>query len=364
MQNIEKVIKNLTQEGFIILRKPSKEGEDIDVFFEDLKKAEEIVKKYGFIITNKQKKFIETVKYENESLVILEIANNLLRSSKIRVKIRSEYLKKYLENPKKNDMWLRSLRYLLSLRRDKKAFEFFNKNKAILLKNNFYLDYLENNPFKCDIDLELFFKNKVVFILKCLGMKYFFILGFNKLKFHINSLKNKKTIAIVGVDGAGKSSIIDILTKYNIKTIYMGFKGFEFEKFYKKIIGKNFFLTFLVHFFVFLENWIRFLKAKIYNLKGYDVVFDRYPKIEYQLNESFANKLIYNLFYKYFFPKVDVIMLYVSPNIILKRKEELSLKEIKSQQNKLKNISNIVMNNDGDICKTVNLILKIIYEGV
>ena len=362
MKNIKEIINGLQNKGFILLRMPRKEGEDIDMFFYDLNKASNLLEEYGFVMTNKQKNFIEAVKYIDKSLVIIEVANTLLRSSKIRVKLKKIYEYQYLENPTKNDIWLRSLRYILALRRDKKAIDFFNKNKDLLMENNFYLNYLENNPFNC-INLDLFFKNKLLFIYKCLGVKCLILLSYKKFKFHLESIKKRKIIGIVGVDGAGKSYVIEILTKYNIKTIYMGFKEFKFEKSYKKIIGKNVFFTFFVHFFVFIENWVRLLKAKLYNLRGYDVIFDRYPKIEYQLTNNFANRLIYNLFYKYLFPKVRTIALYADPNIILKRKKELSLEEITFQQNKIKSLVDVKIKNEENICNVVNLVLKELYEG-
>ena len=358
MNYISDLIKKLKKDGFYILRMPEKEGEDIDIYYEDLNKARKYFLRQGFIITNIKKNFFEAVRYVNNQLIIIEVANTLLRSLKLNVKLKEECIKNYIQNPRENDLWLRSIKYLTSLRTDKKSFEFFMKNKKTLKKNNYFLECLESNSFKF-IDIDMLFNNKYLFVYHSLGIKFLANMALKKFLYHLNSIKEHSIYSVMGVDGVGKSTIIYYLEKYNFKSVYMGFKGFYFENFYKKIIGKNKLFTILVHFMVFIENWIRVFKSKYYNLKGYNVIWDRNPYIEYSYNTKFFAPL-----YKYFFPKVKTFILYANSDEIVKRKREKNLKEIEKEQKYLKNVKDAILIENLNLDETLNKILKeIFYEN-
>jgi len=169
-------------------------------------------------------------------------------------------------------------------------------------------------------------------------------------------------IALVGVDGAGKTTIIKKITENNnnIKIIYMGFRDFKFQNLIDRL-GKSKITLFFQHFIVFVENLFRYRKALNYEKDGYDIVFDRYPLIDYQV-ASKGSYLIYTLFYKYFFPKPDKIILIVGDvDEIYKRKPELTKSEIKNLQAKLKELKlydNVIFNKTGYLDKTLELLKK------
>ena len=167
-------------------------------------------------------------------------------------------------------------------------------------------------------------------------------------------------IALLGVDGAGKSTIIKNLSNENIKVIYMGFRDFKFQKFIDKL-NKNKITLFFQHFIVYIENLFRYKKALQYEKEGFNVVFDRYPLVDYQV-ASKGSYFFYKLFYKHFFPKPDKLVLIVGDEEeIYQRKPELTKEEIKDIQNKLKELNifdKIIVNKTGKLGETLKVLKK------
>lgn len=151
-------------------------------------------------------------------------------------------------------------------------------------------------------------------------------------------------IVFVGVDGSGKSSIINNIelenkiifhfcpvSRYNkSKTIVSNPHN---QKLYSEwLSGIKVFLLFILFWFGYLKNI--YLKKKSNLIIGdryiYDIYFD---PIRYRLkiNKNILSKILH------LFPKPDfVFCCYGSPDEIYKRKPELSLKVIKQQQNIIK----------------------------
>jgi len=354
MEELNRIKEILKKNNAILLR----EGDDLDYFCDDLQKSKEILLKEGWIISNNNINYFEAIRCIGEKIYIIEVANTLLHSSRFTVDLKRKYISKYISTPNENDVWLKSIRYLLSLRNDYKAKKFFYSNMNFLNKNDFFLDYLSINPFKKNLDIELLLENKKLFILKYVKPQYLLKIIIDKVLFHFSSLLRNRTYSIMGVDGVGKTTIIEVLKQYNIKSIYMGFKGFYFENLYQKIIGKNKFLTILVHIMVFGENWVRFFKSKFLNFRGYIVIWDRNPVIEYQYN----TKIFYPL-YKICFVKVKTFILFAKESEIFKRKQERKIKEIKEEQKFLTSLQDAILIENSKIDITVNKILKVIYEN-
>ena len=362
MQELENVIKELENNNVMMLRYDIES--DIDMYSQDLIVVKDIFRKYGFIVTASTNTFTEAIKYIQNRIIIVEVANTLLGTNRLNLNLKDIYISEYIKNPIKNDIWLKSIRYIVSLRNDKKSNDFFKNNLKELEENNFYIKRLKENNFNNDINIDLLLNNKFKFILKYMGTLKLLSLIKDKILFHLKSLITKKTIAIVGVDGAGKTTIIEVLKKYNTKSVYMGFKEFKFDNFYKRISGKNIFFTFLVHFMVFFENWYKYLKSILFRFQGYDVIFDRYPKIEYLISENKKLHILHSIFYKFFFPSATKeIFIKGNPLEIYKRKQEMNIDEIKIEQKKLEDIVEyIVLNKDGEFEKTINSIFRIINE--
>ena len=204
-----------------------------------------------------------------------------------------------------------------------------------------------------------YFYEKVLFTLS--GKK-------NKLNYIVNILKYKKRAKIItlsGVDGAGKSTIIDdlkyILTKkYRRKVVVIRHRPsvlpiLSAVKYGKKRAeektmevlprsGKNIsFLSSLARFSYYLIDyifgqWIVYFK---YTFKGDTIIYDRYyfdfindaRRTNIQLNEKFIK-----FFYRFVFKPDINIFLYASPEIILSRKQEMDEKSIIELTSKYKTL--------------------------
>ncbi len=188
----------------------------------------------------------------------------------------------------------------------------------------------------------------------------------NYFKSKIINWRKGKIIALVGVDGVGKSTIINEIKNIIPGTIsiYMGSAHYRFQKFYD-ILPKNFITNFILFFMVYLENWIRYIQSIWLKSIGYTVIFDRFPTYQFARAKGFR-KILYSTFYNYFFPSpYQIFYLYNESEILMKRKKEHSqnqLEEIQYEYNKIstgkRNTQSI--KND-DMGKTIQKIIAITY---
>lgn len=188
----------------------------------------------------------------------------------------------------------------------------------------------------------------------------------NYFKSKIINWRKGKIIALVGVDGVGKSTIINEIKNIIPGTIsiYMGSAHYRFQKFYD-ILPKNFITNFILFFMAYLENWMRYIQSIWLKSIGYTVIFDRFPTYQFARAKGFRKKL-YSTFYNYFFPSpYQIFYLYNESEILMKRKKEHSqnqLEEIQYEYNKIstgkRNTQSI--KND-DMGKTIQKIIAITY---
>lgn len=164
--------------------------------------------------------------------------------------------------------------------------------------------------------------------------------------------KSKKTVVFIGIDGSGKTTTITKIKEElkkigeESKVVYMGLgdnftlpflrKMLEFysnikykqlNKIRKKELKKDNwrerkFFWILIQY---IELWIRWIKSKIFS-KEKIILFDRF----FYDGLIFSNEKNFH-FFKKFTPKPDVcFMLVAPPEIIIKRKNEASLKNIEN----------------------------------
>jgi thymidylate kinase len=139
-------------------------------------------------------------------------------------------------------------------------------------------------------------------------------------------------IAIMGVDGAGKSSAIKAFDSLEYTTLYMGYnttiRKYSFLPSLEKFISKRGVMLF---FFRVINDMLKIKKHRDYT----DVVYDRYPyDILLYSNKGVIYK-IKKLIINAFISKPDLIFfLHGDPLAINQRKNELSEKQIESMQNK------------------------------
>lgn len=143
----------------------------------------------------------------------------------------------------------------------------------------------------------------------------------------------KKTfkIAFIGVDGAGKSTVVNSLQEYyknNASLQYFGFRNYVtdiaknwFEN--KNIRRKVPFLTQLVSILVqYYDMLIRYKRAM--RTPSRLKIFDRYVWEAYENADSFTTRLLYYVFFKLLFPGVDgVVYLHCPEKISFQRKDDI-----------------------------------------
>ncbi len=193
------------------------------------------------------------------------------------------------------------------------------------------------------------FSNRIRFYFK----KYLFKMVYRNRGVHF---------AIMGVDGAGKSSLIDALehslvsikgVKYSI--VYMGPWGHSKSPWHKWVLKKQITLPkningkkdllqklkshikgTIYYLSVYFELWYRYLKFVRPGLKkGRIVLSDRYI---YDLRYIYKKRVVLEFkLIRYFicriFPKPDkIIFLYNDPDIIVKRKPQLRAEQVQEYQ--------------------------------
>lgn len=175
--------------------------------------------------------------------------------------------------------------------------------------------------------------------------------------------KRGAMVGVVGVDGAGKSTVVKILS-YLPKTriVYMGDGQFILHKLYSalKRLGKM--GRYVSYAMQYLEMWGRYLRAGLLTLRGYRVVIDRYPGFNRHLvlhrewcrPSSFLFALI---------PRPKRIFFISAPaETIHKRKQELSETEIEKYQaairRKVSRLPNALEIENLRLDTTVNVILR------
>jgi thymidylate kinase len=179
----------------------------------------------------------------------------------------------------------------------------------------------------------------------------------------------KKTIAILGVDGTGKSTVIDKLSNklYDRCFVqYMGYRSFENPKIemIQKKTDRTRWDTLYRIWLIYLCYWKRYNNAvnseKI-------VLFDRYVH-EIYINAKGFYRLLYTFLYKYLYPKPKrIVYLYCSSEISFKRKSDIldpaAFKAMK------KRFDDIFLNNKDCLClntekQTADEIVEIILNSI
>ena len=141
---------------------------------------------------------------------------------------------------------------------------------------------------------------------------------------------HRRSIALIGVDGSGKSTTIKELKKTlgeGCFVQYMGFREME-TKWGKEwyASGKKFKIKIIPFLGVYLEMWYRYLKYRFYN--GRIVLYDRFPWEAFD-NGTGKYKAIYFLLFKVLFPRpYKVIYLHCSTETSLKRKNDITNVEL------------------------------------
>ena len=341
-----------------------REGSDYDFLLLDRDNSLE-VKKYllskDFILFKEEKNQLNFKKFEDTKLIDIDIDIDLeteyFHTFFYDIFINDELKQKYFNNPQKYKRCINTIRYILLLRGfNKKYFDFFKENKKYIEENSYCLEYLNIFPFRKKIkDFDEFLKlikRDTYMLLKYIKVKYL-------LKYLLVKIfkKRGKLVAFLGIDGSGKSTIIDILhLELGHNKVYLGDRSIRFGKFYQINALKPFSI-----FIQYFEKLFRVIKIKLFTLRGKTILSDRY--YFYIQKDNGIKRILYNAFYNIFFIKPDVtIVLYESAEVILERKKEVTKEQIEefyTDLEKLK-IKNSIWIKNSDLDTTLNEILKIL----
>lgn len=138
-----------------------------------------------------------------------------------------------------------------------------------------------------------------------------------------------KTIAILGVDGTGKSSVIQEIQKRLGKKCcvkYMGYRSFDDPRIEKINNSAHGFVSGIkLKYLIYKEYLRRYKGAKEENKL---VIFDRYVH-EIYINSNGIGGIINKVLYKYLYPKPDLIVyLHCPAEVSLSRKDDIPNEQV------------------------------------
>ena len=304
---------------------------DYDYILLDEKYREDVINyllSEDFVLFKEEKKSLNFKKFAQKDLIDidieLDINSTFLKTFFYDVTIKDDLQTKYFKDPLRYKKCINILRYILLLRAyTPKYREYFLENREYLEENNYCLAFLSKSPFKKSFqDFESFLKvmqRDRLSLFTYLKTPYIFRYYKSKL-----FKKRGKMVAFLGIDGAGKSTVIDVLHKnLGYKVVYLGDSSIRFSKFYKIPFLKP--LSIFVQYF---EKLARVFKIYLYTLRGKNVLCDRYY---FETSSTGFKAKLYTLLYNKLFLKPDsVIVLYNDAEVILSRKQEVTKEEIES----------------------------------
>ena len=338
-------------------------GDDFDFILLDIAQRD-AVKEYllfhNFILFDEEENKLNFKKFEDTILIDIDIDIDIntifLKTFFYDIKTEQALKELYFHDPKKYTKCVNTLRYTLLLRGfSKKYFNFFLENREYIINNNYCLKHLSSSPFRKPI------KNFDTF-LNIVKRDHFSLLSYLKFKYILQYLKVKflrkrgKIITFLGVDGAGKTTVIEKLQKgLGYKSYYLGDRSIRWSKFYQVSYLKP-----ISIFIQYLEKLLRVFKIYLFTLRGKNIITDRYY---FQEDRKSIKGKLYHLLYNKFFIKPDiVIVLWADSEVILSRKQEITQKDIEKFNKKIEELpfKNIVKIKNESLDITLNKILEII----
>jgi thymidylate kinase len=361
----KEILSQLKDMGCNLLR----DDGDIDFSLINMDKKEDIYRylsKKDFVCTGKDTIKMNFKKFINSKVVDIDIemSTKYLNALFYDIDIKKDFEILYFNYPQNYQTEMNTLRYFMLLRGNgKKYSDFFYQHEEEIYNNNYFLKYLTKNPFKREVDFDTFMKvvkMDRIALIKNLKIKYVFYFVWLKIKY-LFFKKRGKIVSLEGVDGAGKSTIIEILSKELQKPyFYMGERGFKYDYFYNS--QKSIFLKPIAYFMRNGEKLYRYLvvyKAS----KSHSIVFtDRYHRFSKTAHNYKILQYLDKIFF-FFYLSADIsVVLWNTSDIILSRKQEVSKLYIEEfNKNKERDFPNAIFIKNDDIDTTLNKILRAIY---
>jgi len=319
-----------------------------------------------FVVVNKKRGILAYI-YTNEDLYVLDFAF----SCEIFLELypRVGFTDLFYKEVWKDEKLEKFSRYVFPLRDKKKRYIDFVTTEFETYKDVLVTDrYISSPPFRPTLnkkDLIAAMQKDPIAIIKIFKIRHLLLMQLKRLIIKLRVINSGKIVAFVGSDGAGKSTVIAHMSYVkNTKVYYMGDWGFKLQPLYNWLHTKHMFVARLCYPLYYIENWMRYAKVRWWKICGHTVLTDRWPGLNRHLRKSnFLLKL--NDCMYYFYPNADMyIFLNAKPEIVHKRKPELSVPEIEQLQNNLRVRLNSVNHIDIDnlnLDKTLIRTLAYIY---
>ena len=172
-----------------------------------------------------------------------------------------------------------------------------------------------------------------------------------------------RPIALIGVDGAGKSTIAAELGVFlPVKVFYMGDSQYVFKFSAKLLSSQKKILVPLKVLNFWIESWFKIVISMRYIMRGYMVIYDRWPIYQLVERRKGLGYILYFIFLKYLFINglPNKIVLTSTPEEIYLRKKEKSISQIKSYYANLASLDkdHILIKND-NITKTIEKLIDL-----
>ncbi len=340
-----------------------RDGDDLDFLLLDENKKDAIkdfLLKEEFILFEENRYKLSFKKYIDATLIDIDIDIDIdtlfIKQFFYDISTSSDLKEKYYQNPQKYTPCVNTIRYMFLLRAfNKKYFDFLEDHKDFIVENNYCLGHLNKSPFRMNFKS---FDNFIKVVKReklsmFLYIKPKYLIRYYKIKFF---KKRANLISFLGIDGSGKSTIIDIISKdFGYKTVYLGDRSIKFSTLYQLKLLKPFSI-----FIQYFEKLLRVSYWKFLTFRGKNIITDRYYFEE--KTGSFKSK-VYTLLYNKFFVKPDIVMvLWNDADIILERKQEASREEINNFNQNIENLpfKKVIKIKNDSIDDTLNKILEVL----
>ena len=319
-----------------------KAGSDIDYYISDADVA--LVKGYlfdrGFTLLEHTSNKLKLAIFIDQKLYILDIVLDFSYLTVLfpRVKLGSGFKEKAVSDPLFLDIFQTVFFLKDKPKKIKQISENFNNYKKYFFSNEYVSQIFFKKALTSENLIDVLFKKPVALFLYVKLPDLLYLVFKVKISRFFN-FKKGQIVAVVGPDGSGKSTVIEKLNTLPMAvSYYMGDKNYRFQDFYHWLMRRHKYIARTVYLFMFIETWFRYFYLFSLKLQGYIVLTDRYPGMNRSASSVETQKHPYVLLYKYMYPKADkYILITADAEEVYKRKQELTVSEIKIYQNYLKN---------------------------